>query len=912
MSSPGWSTRQLAEFLEAISAVGDVNTARRAAVDRAAEALDAEVAAIVNDRGIVISVGLDREQVSAAALAAVREGRSKTIDVPGVGRCVALSISVPGELGTSLIVARTGQESFSSEELNVARGLAHALAMAERMLAGRHEERVLRERSEEQTRGRQVAEAHYRSLVEQLPAIVYSAEMGERGRWTYISPQIEEILGFTAEEWMEDPELWLKRLHPDDRERALEQENERLLGDRNPPPIDYRLLARDGREVWILDEAVLELDAESRPMWHGVLYDITKRKHAEHEIERRSVQQAAVARLGERALKGAEVQPLMEDAVAFIAATGEIEHACVWEFDDEDGKLTLRASAGLEEHEEDEDRIPVGRDSPAGLAFASGQPVTVPDWSGEARFAIPSYLREQEVRSTIAAPIEGENEVLGVIEAHSAQPGAFSTHDMHFAQSAANVIALAIERRVAGEAIRHGSLHDHVTGLPNRPLFVHRVEHALGLAQGRDRPVGVFFLDLDHFKRINDSLGHEEGDEVLKAVVPRIRKQLRSADTLARFGGDEFGILVEEIVDEAEATRIAERICAAFAEPFTIDSIEQHLTVSVGISLSTPQTADGESLVRDAHAAMYRAKDRGRNRAELFDQEMRSNAVHRLQLERELRRALDREELSLHFQPIVTLASGEIPALEALLRWEHPERGVIDPSEFIPVAEESGLIHPIGRWVIERACQQSIAWHQLRPDARPIDMTINLSARQFAHRDLPQVIAAILSRTGVDAVHLKFEITESVLVEESGSAEEMLQELNGLGVELILDDFGTGYSSLSYLNRFPFDAIKIDRSFIEGLGIEQERSAIVEAIIGMAQALDLRTIAEGVENEVQLAELRRLGCGFAQGFLFSGPLPVRDMSALLERAATGSPFSRMRAGNGSGEPASQGPRIKRR
>jgi diguanylate cyclase (GGDEF)-like protein/PAS domain S-box-containing protein len=893
MNAPGWSTRQLTEFLEAISGVGDVNTARRAAVDRAAEALEADVAAIVTDRGVLATIGLDPEQVSGAALAAVREGHSKAIEVPGLGRCVAVSVAIPGEFDASLVVARSGQETFTSEELNVARGLAHALAMAERMLAGRDEEQALRERGEEQSRERQAAEAHYRSLVEQLPAIVYSAEMGEHGRWTYVSPQIEEILGFSPQEWTEDPHMWLNQLHPEDRERALSQENERVLGDRNPPPIDYRLLTRDGKEIWILDEAVLERDQSGKPIWRGVLYDITKRKKAEREVERRAVQQAAVARLGERALKGAELQPLMEDTAAFIAATEEIEQSCVWEFDPGNGKLTLRASAGIDEGQRGA-QISVGRDSPVGLAFASGQSVTVSDWSSEARFTVPPYLQGLKVRSTIAAPIEGERESLGVIEAHSEQPDAFSAQDMHFAQSAANVIALAIERRVAGEAVRHGSLHDHVTGLPNRPLFVDRVEHALGAAQGRERPLAIFFLDLDHFKRINDSLGHDKGDEALKAVVPRLHKQLRSVDTVARFGGDEFAILVEEVVDEAEASRIAERICAAFEEPFTLDSIEQHLTVSVGISISGSQTTDGESLIRDAHAAMYRAKDRGRNRAELFDQEMRSKAVRRLQLERELRRALDREELSLHFQPIVALATGEIPALEALLRWDHPERGAIDPVEFIPVAEESGLIHPIGRWVIERACQQSLAWHQLRPDSRPIDMTVNLSARQFAQRDLPKVVAAILSRTGVDAVHLKFEITESVLVEKSGAAEEMMQELSRLGLQLILDDFGTGYSSLSYLNRFPFDAIKIDRSFIEGLGIEQERSAIVEAIVGMAQALDLRTIAEGVENEVQLAELRRLGCGFAQGFLFSGPLPVREMTALLERAAVGSPFSSVR------------------
>ncbi|MEK6250632.1 MAG: EAL domain-containing protein [Actinomycetota bacterium] len=902
MTSPGWSTRQLAEFLEAMSAVGDMATARRAAVDRVAEALEAELAAVVTDKGVLVAIGLDPEQVSGTALAAVREGRSKTIEVPGLGRCAAVSIAIGGKEDASLLVARTAQERFTSEELSVARGLAHALAMAERMLQGRDEGRALREESAEQAREREVVEANYRSLVERLPAIVYSAEMGEPRRWTYVSPQIKEILGFTPQEWMADPEIWLNQLHPDDRERALSQENERVLDDRDPPPIDYRLRRRDGKAIWVLDEAVLVRDESGKPIWHGVLYDITERKQAEREIERRAAQQAAVARLGDRALKGAQLPALMEDTAAFLAAGEGTGHSCVWEFEEGSGKLTLAASIGMGDGGQ-ETSIAVGNDSPAGLALASGQPVTVNDWSGETRFALPSYLQDLGLRCTIAAPIEGESQPLGVIEAHSTEPNALSAQDMHFAQAAANVLAHAIERQVAGEAIRHGSLHDHVTGLPNRPLFVDRLEHALDAARGRETPLAVFFLDLDHFKVINDSLGHDVGDEVLKAVVPRLRKQLRSLDTVARFGGDEFAILVEEVVDEAEATRIAERICNAFERPFTVDGLEQHLTTSVGISISGPETGEPESLIRDAHAAMYRAKDRGRNRSELFDQEMRSKAVRRLQLERELRRALDREELSLQYQPIVALATGEIPALEALLRWEHPERGQIEPSEFIPVAEESGLIHPIGRWVIERACQQSVAWHQLRLDARPIDMTVNLSARQFAQHDLPEIVTAILSRTGLDAVHLKFEITESVLVEKSRAADEMLRELSGLGVQLILDDFGTGYSSLAYLNRFPFDALKIDRSFIEGLGIEQERSAIVEAIVGMARALGMRTIAEGVENEVQLAELRRLGCGFAQGFLFSGPLQVREMTALLERAAAGSPFSRMRPSAASADAA---------
>jgi EAL domain-containing protein (putative c-di-GMP-specific phosphodiesterase class I) len=278
---------------------------------------------------------------------------------------------------------------------------------------------------------------------------------------------------------------------------------------------------------------------------------------------------------------------------------------------------------------------------------------------------------------------------------------------------------------------------------------------------------------------------------------------------------------------------------------------------------------------------MYRAKERGRGRCEVFDAEMRARAVRRLETERELRHALDRDELELHYQPVVALGSGEIVGLEALLRWNHPERGLLDPGDFVPIAEDSGLIEPIGRWVQETACRQALGWHDLRPDQRPLDISVNLSARQVAHRELADSVREILSGTRLDPVNLRLEITESVLVEESASATATLEALSEIGVRLVLDDFGTGYSSLAYLNRFPFDALKIDRSFVDGLGVEQERTAIVEAVIGMARALSLDAIAEGVENEAQLSELRRLGCDYAQGHLFSRPLAPEKVTRLL-------------------------------
>jgi diguanylate cyclase (GGDEF)-like protein len=427
-------------------------------------------------------------------------------------------------------------------------------------------------------------------------------------------------------------------------------------------------------------------------------------------------------------------------------------------------------------------------------------------------------------------------------------------------------------------------LHDSLTGLPNRTSFVDLLESALKRAAVTGTPVGILFLDLDHFKLINDSIGHHAGDDLLREVAPRLRSHLRPGDFVARFGGDEFGILIDNLSDEDEAAAIADRVAAAFAEPYSMEGADHFVSASVGIAVARPsreEPVEAEALIRDADAAMYRAKERGRARSEIFDAAMRARALRRLEVERELRGALERDELRLYYQPVVALGSGEITCFEALVRWEHPERGTLDPSQFVSIAEDSGLIEPIGQWIQETACRQLLEWHELRPDERPIDVSVNLSARQVAHRRLADSIADVLERTGLDPIHLRLEVTESVLVDESANAASTLEALSRLGVQLVLDDFGTGYSSLAYLNRFPFDALKIDRSFVEGLGVEQERTAIVEAVIGMARALSLDAIAEGVENESQVAELRRLGCDHVQGHLFSRPLPAEKVGTLV-------------------------------
>ncbi len=438
------------------------------------------------------------------------------------------------------------------------------------------------------------------------------------------------------------------------------------------------------------------------------------------------------------------------------------------------------------------------------------------------------------------------------------------------------------ERKRLEERLEYQAFHDPLTDLPNRALFMERLEHALARAQRHENMVAVLFLDLDNFKIVNDSLGHEMGDQLLTKVAGRLRACLRPADTVARLAGDEFTVLLEDLTNVSEATRLAERIAEELRTPFALGKHDVFVTSSIGLALSVGPHPQPGDLLRDADTAMYQAKNKGKAQYEVFKSSMNHRALERLKLESDLRRALERDEIKVCYQPKIRLDSSRIVGMEALVRWEHPERGLVPPVEFIPVAEETGLIIPLRRLVLEEACRQASAWQKQYRSDPPIKICVNLSARQFQEPDLVEEVAEVLRETGLESGSLELEITEDVAMKYARSTIATLQELKGLGVTFAIDDFGTGYSSLSYLKSFPVDSLKIDKSFIDGLGADSEDAVLVSAIIDMAHALGLQIVAEGVETAFQLALLRGMGCDLAQGNYFAKPLPDKSASTLLE------------------------------
>jgi diguanylate cyclase (GGDEF)-like protein len=542
---------------------------------------------------------------------------------------------------------------------------------------------------------------------------------------------------------------------------------------------------------------------------------------------------------------------------------------------DDPSRMEMVASRGVEQRLLPDMRfLDVGVGA-GGRAIREGKLVVIEDYRASSQM-VPAMVGDG-IRAALAAPVFQRGEVVGsLVVATHRQGRSYSDSEREALLAFAEHAGLALNDAKAVEETAHQAFHDPLTGLPNRALFLDRLRVAHSRRARSDNLVAVLFADLDGFKSVNDSLGHAAGDEVLSAVGRRLAGCLRPDDTVARFGGDEFAILIEEVADPIDAARTARRALEILEAPFDIAGREVHVSASLGVAVGREEPED---LLRNADLAMYEAKGAGKGRYELFQHDMYRAMTERLELEQDLKRATEGGELVLRYQPIVALPSGRMVGVEALIRWMHPERGLIDPEDFIPLAEESGQIHEVGRWVLHEACGQMAQW--VRPD-RPLGLSANLSSAQLRQESLVSEVRGALASSGLDPSALVLEITETVLMDATASNIERLAALKELGISFAVDDFGTGYSSLQYLRRFPIDWLKIAKPFVDEVHRDRAEEGIARAIIDLARSLGLGVVAEGIEGRGQAARLADLGCSFGQGYFYSPPLPAEEIGELLE------------------------------
>jgi diguanylate cyclase (GGDEF)-like protein/PAS domain S-box-containing protein len=645
-----------------------------------------------------------------------------------------------------------------------------------------------------------------------------------------------------------------------------------------------RYLRPDGDVVWAAVESIFVANRRSDGWFYAHIQDITAQRAAQDAVERQTRQQAAVAALGRFALEEQDLERVMDRVAETVSATLELEFCELLELTPRGSALRLTAGTGWPEGHVRRALVTSGPETQVGYTLTEPGPVVTADIADEQRFAFPATFADAGIRSGITVPVAARAGVWGVLGAHSRSPRRFASDEADFLLAVANVVSSAVDRSLVDEEVRHRALHDPLSGLPNRALALDRLEGALARRRRDGRAVAVLLADLDQFKLVNDSLGHKAGDDLLVALAPRLQDAVRPSDTVARLGGDEFLVVCEQLDGAHEAIRVAERVAQAITLPIVLSAGEHFITASIGIAVADSAEAVPEDLLRDADAAMYRAKERGRGRYELFDEVLRKRVLLRLRTENELRRGIEQDELRVVYQPVVELADGAVTAVEALVRWQHPQRGLLDPVDFIPVAEDSGLIGPLGEWVLAAACRDGAAWQRRFPRAEPLLVCVNASPRQLANAAFPARVADLMARHGLARGSLALEITESVLMEEAHAPMTVLASLREYGLGLMLDDFGTGYSSLAYLKRFPLDVLKIDRSFVAGLGRDEGDSAIVAAIVKMARALGLSVVAEGVERPEQLERLRELGCDRVQGRLIAEPMPAAEVERLMASA----------------------------
>ncbi len=516
-----------------------------------------------------------------------------------------------------------------------------------------------------------------------------------------------------------------------------------------------------------------------------------------------------------------------------------------------------------------------------GRVWATRQPAWVSDVTQDDNFPRAPFAREAGLKAALGVPVTAGEEVLAVLEFFLDKPRPQDAQTVDLVAGVAAQLGSVLQRKRAEERLHYLAHHDALTGLPNRVLFTDRLKQALVEAARRERLVGVAFLDLDRFKTINDSLGHGIGDQFLKAVAERLARCVREGDTVARLAGDEFTLILADMGHADHAAHVTQKVLDSLAQPFSVAGHELYTSASLGVTLYPLDDGDVEGLLRNADIAMYRAKERGGNTCEFYAADMTAKAQARLALENALRRALERSEFLLHYQPVVDLKSGRIAGIEALVRWRHPERGLVPPAEFVPVAEETGLIARLGEWVLREACEQCRRCEH-GADGTPPRLAVNVSPRQFQQGSLLKTVTRALEDTGFDPRRLDLEITETLLMQNAESVLAAMRELGQLGVRFSVDDFGTGYSSLAYLKHLPIGHVKIDRSFVRDIPADTNDAAIVTAILSMAHSLGIQVIAEGVETEAQFEFLRARGCDAIQGFYFSPPLPAEELALLLK------------------------------
>jgi diguanylate cyclase (GGDEF)-like protein/PAS domain S-box-containing protein len=680
-----------------------------------------------------------------------------------------------------------------------------------------------------------------KTLVSNVPGMVYRCRNDADWTMEFVSDGFERLTGYRVSDILHNHRIRFEDLiHPDDRARMRDAMAE-VEGEGEPFDVEYRIVHADSTLRWVWERGIGVYDGSPRPIaYEGLIQDITARKLAEHaviETERR------YRGLFDNAIEG--IFRTSPDG-HFIEANPALAQICG--FDSVDELVSTCRDIGAQVYVDPERR--------------------------------EKFMQLVTVRGSVSgfeSQIYRKNgDVIWISE--NARAVVDDSGNVHAYEG---MLADITERKLYQARIEQQANYDTLTGLANRSLLQDRLQQSMLACSTYGSRLAVAFVDLDRFKFINDSLGHHIGDELLKCMAKRLVSCVRDIDTVARLGGDEFVLLISDQAGSFDSLhKMMERILAVVAEPWLIEQGEFNVTASVGVARYPDDGADAQTLLKHADSAMYRAKDRGRNGVQFFTNDLNVQMIENLEMESKLRRALEREQFLLHYQPRIDLNSGACLGAEALVRWQVSPQEIISPRRFIPLAEETGLIVPIGRWVLETACRQNKAWQDM--GLAPIVVSVNVSARQFHQDDFVQTVVAVLKKTGLEARYLEIELTESMVMHDAEKLVAMLDELKRIGVQMSVDDFGTGYSSLSYLKRFPVDRLKIDRSFVQDLMTDSDDATIVRTIIALGHNLGLQLVAEGVETEEQSDFLRRNGCDEAQGYLFGHPVPNVDFIALLK------------------------------